>query len=157
MGAGATTVMGVPGSCKPNHRQAVIADEGDRFAVGRELGIVAGSRAGKADLHAGAVVQVVEPEPAVGVEEQVRGVGRPQVAGHLVALAMVAVLLRAGAAGERSHLGAAHHHVRLAGAGIQIHQFAAIEIGQVLSVGRPGERLGRTCQSAGRARRWPPR
>ncbi len=31
----------------------------------------------------------------------------------------------------------------LARRGIQIHQFAAIEIGQVLSVGRPGELVRR--------------
>ena len=33
--------------------------------------------------------------------------------------------------------------MRLAGGGIHIHQLAAIEIGQMLSVGRPGELVGR--------------
>src|ERR1700722_5994411 len=31
----------------------------------------------------------------------------------------------------------------LAGDGIDIHQLAALEIGQMLSIGRPGKRLGR--------------
>jgi len=71
----------------------MIANEGDARAVGRELGIVAGSGSRKADLHACAVAQVVEPEAAIGVKEQVGGVGRPKVAGHFVAIAMIAVLL----------------------------------------------------------------
>ena len=40
-----------------------------------------------ADFDAGAVLQVVEEEAAVGVEEQMRGIGRPLVGGHLVAVA----------------------------------------------------------------------
>ena len=56
---------------------------------------------------------------------------------------MVAVLLGAVTAAEWIHFGGAHHHVRLAGDGIHIHQLAAIEIGQMLAVGRPGKRLGR--------------
>ncbi len=121
----------------------VIANEGDAGAVGRELGIVAGSGSRKADLHAGAIAQIVEPEAAIGVEEQVGGVGRPKVAGHVVALAMIAVLLGTGFTVERCHFGGAHHHMHLAGDRIHIHQLAAVEIGQMLSVGRPGERLGR--------------
>ncbi len=121
----------------------MIANEGNARAVGRELGIVAGSGSRIADLHARAVAQVIEPERAIGIEEQMRGVRRPEVAGHVVALAMIAVLLGAGLAVERSHFGGAHHHVHFAGDGIHIHQLAALEIGQMLSIGRPGERLGR--------------
>ena len=33
-------------------------------------------------------MQIEEPQPAVGVEEQVRGVRRPQVTGHLVTVAI---------------------------------------------------------------------
>ena len=68
------------------------------LAIGRKLGIVARGSAGKANLHPGAVAQIVEPDAAIGIEQQVRGVRRPNVAGHLVAVAMVAVLLGAAAA-----------------------------------------------------------
>ena len=121
----------------------MIADERDGRTVGRELGIVAREQARKADLHSGAVAQIVKPQAAVGVEEKVRGVRRPEIAGHVVALAMVAVLLGVVAAVQVVHLGGAHQHVGLAGGGIHIHQFAAIEIRQMLSVGRPGELVGR--------------
>ena len=123
----------------------MIADEGDVPAIGREPGIVAGSRSRKANLHSRAVVQIVEPKASVGVEEQVGRVGRPQVAGHVVALAMIAVPFGAAVTQERSHLFRAHHHVNFAGRGIHIHQLAAVEIAQVLAVRRPVElrwRLG---------------
>ena len=129
----------------------VITNEGDARAVGRELWIVAGSGSRKADLHARAVAQIVEPQGAIGVEEEVGGVGRPEVAGHVVALAMIAVALGAGLACERSHFYGAHHHVYLAGDGIYVHQFAAVQVGHMLSVGRPGKGLRRLGnQRAGR-------
>jgi hypothetical protein len=58
---------------------------------------------------------------------------------------MIAVTLGAVVVGEWNHLCRAHHHVDFAGRGIHIHQLAAIEIAQVLAVGRPVElcrRLG---------------
>ena len=98
----------------------MIAHERNHVSVGRKLWIVAGRGPRKSDLHAGAVAQVIEPESAIGVKEQVRGVGRPEVARHLVALAMVAIGLSIVGSRESSELGAAHHDVRLAGAGIEI-------------------------------------
>ena len=78
---------------QPNHRQPVLADEGDRVAVGRKLGIVARSRPSHANLSARAAAQIIEPRTAILVEEQARRVRRPNVAGHPVAVAMVAVRL----------------------------------------------------------------
>ena len=94
VGGGSHDGGGRAGLAQLDDGEAVVANEGDGFAVGRELGIVAGAGAGKANLNAGAVAQIVDPQPAVGVEEQVRRVRRPEVAGHPVALAMVAVRLR---------------------------------------------------------------
>ena len=121
----------------------MIAHEGDEAAVGRKLGVVAGSRTGKSHLHTPVLAHVVEPETAVRVEEQMRRVRRPQVAGHFVAVAMVAVGLRVACAGERSQPVAAHQHLRLGGNKVQLHQRAVILKGQVLAVGRPGELVGR--------------
>ena len=67
----------------------------------------------------------------------------PDIAGQVVALAMVAVLLGVVAGVQVVHLRRAHQHMGLARRGIHIHQFAAIEIRQMLSVGRPGELAGR--------------
>ncbi len=134
LGAGGNDGHGAARVLEPDHGKAVFAHEGDELAVGRELGVVAGRRAGEADLESDAVVEVVQPEAAVGVEEQVRGVWRPDVVGHLVAVAMVAVRLRTGRAGNGGQLGAAHQHVGLAGVEIEIDQFAAILIGDVLAI-----------------------
>src|SRR5579859_5176828 len=56
---------------------------------------------------------------------------------------MVAVPFRLLAHCERSQLGAAHQHVRLARSRIEIHQLTAIEISQMLAIGRPGKFAGR--------------
>jgi hypothetical protein len=72
-----------------------------------------------------------------------RGVGRPEIAGHAVALAVVAVGLRVGATGERGELGAADEDMGFSGCGIKVNELAAIDIGEVLAVGRPGEALRR--------------
>jgi hypothetical protein len=53
-----------------SHGKRVVAHKGDAFAVRGELGVVAGGRSGKADLDPGAVAQIVEPEPPVGVEQR---------------------------------------------------------------------------------------
>jgi hypothetical protein len=41
------------------------------------------------------------------------------------------------------HLGRAHQHMGLACGGIHVHQFAAIQIGQMLPIGRPCELVRR--------------
>jgi hypothetical protein len=50
--------------------QAAIAHKRNFSPIGRELGIVAGGRIGIASLHAGSVAEVVKPQAAGGVEEQ---------------------------------------------------------------------------------------
>ena len=79
---------------QPDDRQPVIADKRDAGAIGRKLRIVAGSEPGKPNLHSRAVVQIVKPQPPVGIEQQVRRVGRPKIARHVVARTMVAVSAR---------------------------------------------------------------
>ena len=140
---GADNRRGRAGVAQLDDGEAVVAHERDGFAIGRKLGIVAGADSRKADLDAGAVAQVVDPQAAVGIEQQVGGVRRPDVAGHAVAVAMVAVPLRFASVHEGDHLFAAHEDMRLAGAGIEIDELAAIDIGQVFAVGRPGETRGR--------------
>ena len=60
---------------------------------------------------------------------------------------MIAVSLVVGLTRERSQLGAAHQHMRLGSARVrsrlQIHQFAVVNISQVLRVRRPGKILRR--------------
>ena len=73
----------------------MIADKRNKLAIGRELGIVAGAFPGIADLDARSVAQVVDPQTAVRVEEQVLRIRSPDIARHPIAVAMVAVLLRA--------------------------------------------------------------
>ena len=63
-----------------------------------------------------------------------RRVRRPNIAGHLVAFAMVAVLLRFVARNQHGHFGVAHQHMGLARAWVQVDQLPSIEIGQVASV-----------------------
>src|SRR5664279_2797037 len=89
-------------------------------------------------------MEIVEPETSIGVEEQVFGVGGPDVGGHLVALPMIAVLLGAVSACKRCELCAAHQNVRLSPAGVKIDELATIEVGEVLAVGRPGDATGRS-------------
>jgi hypothetical protein len=56
---------------------------------------------------------------------------------------MVAILLGCdGCALDGGDLGAAYHHMWFAGAGIEIDEFATIEIGNVLSVWRPRDVFG---------------
>ena len=108
------------------------------------------------DLHARSVAQVVDPQAAVGVEEQMLRIGRPDVARHPVALAMIAVLLRDFPPAQCGDLGAAHQHVRLFRARIKIDQFAAIEVGEMLSVGRPGNPARRRAHHRAMTRRFLP-
>ena len=121
----------------------MIADEGEQLAVGRELGVDAGGLIGEGELNAGAVFEVEEPEAAIGVKEQMGGAGRPDVVGHAVAGAVVALLLGGGALGEGSHFGAADHDVDFAGLGVKVDELPGVEVGEVLGVGRPGEAVGR--------------
>ena len=51
-----------------HHGEAMLAYIGDKIAVGRELWIIARGCSRIPDLHPGSLVNVVEPEPAVGVE-----------------------------------------------------------------------------------------
>src|ERR1035438_9015413 len=50
---------------------------------------------------------------------------------------MIAILFGCGSPFERPDFCAANEHVRLAGAGIEIDELAAVEVGKVLAVGGP--------------------
>jgi len=56
---------------------------------------------------------------------------------------MIVIRFRSRGAGEGSQFGAADEDVRLAGRGVEIDEFAAIEIGEMFPVGRPCEALWR--------------
>ena len=71
IGRGSYDGGGSYGLLEPQDGKAVVAHKGDVVAVGRELGVVTRGCSGKANLDTRAVMQIEEPEPAVGVEEQV--------------------------------------------------------------------------------------
>ena len=78
-----------------------------------ELGIIASEQARETNFDSDAVAEIVKPQPAVGVKENVRAVWRPDITGQVVALAMVAVLLGVALAVQVLHLRGAHQHVCL--------------------------------------------
>src|SRR5580704_9467419 len=55
---------------------------------------------------------------------------------------MIAVLFRSGRLAECSEFGAAYQDVRLTRTGIEVDQFAAVDIGYVLAVRGPGDAAG---------------
>jgi hypothetical protein len=50
---------------------------------------------------------------------------------------MVAVCLRGSSFNECGQLGAADEHMRFAGSGVEVNEFATVEIGEVACIGRP--------------------
>ena len=62
---------------KRNNRQSMIANKRNEFAIGRELGIVARSLAGMPNVNAGSVAQIVDPQAAVRIKEQVLRIRSP--------------------------------------------------------------------------------
>src|ERR1700679_767823 len=62
--------------------EVVSVEVGDVGGVGGELGVIAGAFVGVDDEGAGAGGDVVEPEAAAVVDEEMFGVGGPEVGGH---------------------------------------------------------------------------
>ena len=75
----------------PRHCKPVVAHKGDVLAVGRKLRIVPGTHSAHADLHSLAAIEIVEPQFPVRIKEQLRRIRSPNITGHLIAIAMVAV------------------------------------------------------------------
>src|SRR5262249_53557416 len=117
----------------------------DFFAVGRELGI-AGSGAGRSESGGGAAIQIVEPELAVGVEEEVLGIRRPMVCGDGIARAAFALTLIFNG-GDRRHQGCklfcCDERCRFSRGNIDVKElgslvlFAAKNVGDFVAVGTP--------------------
>src|SRR5579859_6051801 len=60
-----------------NHRQSMLFDERKKLAVRRELRIVPRRRVTRANIQPGAGLEVIDPQPPIGIEKQVRRVRSP--------------------------------------------------------------------------------
>jgi hypothetical protein len=117
----------------------MVADERNEFPVWRELRIIPGGFSCETNLKAGAVAEVVDPKAAIGIEEQVLRIWRPEVVGHLVAIAVIPILLRGFADRECGNLGAAHEHMRFFRTGGNVDKLASVKVREMLAIRRPGE------------------
>ena len=99
---------------------------------------------------AGTGGDVVEPEAATVVEEEVFGVGGPEVGGHAVAGSVVCVLLVDGVAGEFAELLGGGEDAGMACGGVDLDDVAGLaggvvvrgDVGEELAVGAPVDAVG---------------
>ena len=136
--------QGGRGAIGPLDVEIVVVEVGDELAVGGKPGIVAGRQAGVADLHAGAVLQRVEPEGAVGIEKDVLGVGRPDVVGLVITGAVIAVALGQGGVEQDGDFAVGDQFFgsgvgRLDGGEVAL----VVDPGGEFAIGGPADALGR--------------
>ncbi len=132
--------------------EIVVVEVGDVGGVGGEFGIVAGAFVGVNDEGSGAGGDVVEPEVATIVDEEMLGVGGPDVGGHAVTGAVVCIFFVDGGGGEFAKLLGCGEDAGAAGCGVDLDDVAGFtgsgrfglvdDEGEELAVGAPVDAVG---------------